>query len=521
MHNATPNPTQGQGLFLSLLRSVADCGGDASDDILLAKARGGLESLLNSQCKAAAGLLSMLRLLDCLAMNLPPGATVYDAEQLTRWRANDLLNPLDTAHCQEALDAAGRAAAGHVVCPIPGCGSRAHSLGVSGATFKGAFGDVKLSFARYQCQLKACGHRFEPARMHCGLAGRARLLPGCADMVTYAATVAAYGKATELLEKMCRIEVSEHAMQDAVEERGAVVVELHVAEGERHRPHTDDGKPLVVRRPTDCQATAPEVAYAAIDGVYAMVRTKDEARSSDAQGARGGKNARYDVEGAEIKNAVLWTDADRVQEAPTRGWHVNRHIVSHLGPCGAFLPLLWVAMLRLRFDQAKVLVVLSDGAHWIRDLFLHLPMAAKPILILDFYHVVLRVRETLRAVHGDGSEEYKRLSECWIGSIRAGHAEYVLNDLKELAAKHESARELAGYITNNLDRMKYDQWEARGLQISSAPVESANYHVTGARLKQQGMRWTRKAANEMATLRADQANGHWERRTRQLIRRAA
>ena len=178
-------------------------------------------------------------------------------------------------------------------------------------------------------------------------------------------------------------------------------------------------------------------------------------------------------------------------------------------------------MLRLRFDHTKTLVVLSDGAQWIRDLFLHLPLRVKPILILDFYHVVLRVREALRAIHGGGSAEYQRLGECWIRAIRAGHVDYVLSELKELASGHETASALVTYFTNNLDRMRYDEYEERGLETSSAPVESANFHVTGARLNQQGMRGSRNGANEMATLRADLANAAWESRSRQLIRLAA
>ena len=48
-------------------------------------------------------------------------------------------------------------------------------------------------------------------------------------------------------------------------------------------------------------------------------------------------------------------------------------------------------------------------------------------------------------------------------------------------------------------------------------VESANYHVTGARLKCQGMRWDEKGAAQMALLRADLFNDRWDGRTRQML----
>ena len=52
--------------------------------------------------------------------------------------------------------------------------------------------------------------------------------------------------------------------------------------------------------------------------------------------------------------------------------------------------------------------------------------------------------------------------------------------------------------------------------MGSGAVESANYHVTGARLKLQGMRWSEQGAGEMAYQRADLFNGEWEMRSHQL-----
>ncbi len=106
----------------------------------MAKARGALETTLNSQQKVAAALLSMELCLQCLAKKLPDGATALDAEALTRQCANEIGRPMDAAHSQSALDAVGRATAGSVVCPVRGCGSKAHSLGVDAATFKGTLG---------------------------------------------------------------------------------------------------------------------------------------------------------------------------------------------------------------------------------------------------------------------------------------------------------------------------------------------------------------------------------------------
>ena len=135
----------------------------------------------------------------------------------------------------------------------------------------------------------------------------------------------------------------------------------------------------------------------------------------------------------------------------------------------------------------------------------------------------------LGKLHGDRSAEYERLSRIWCDAIREGEVDCVIRDLEELKGKCESAAELLGYFKNNRDRMAYANyvlimsrkgWRFRVLRWGIW-VESANYHVTGARLKQQGMRWTPKAAHEMAVLGADLCNDHWRKRTRHLLKLAA
>lgn len=103
--------------------------------------------------------------------------------------------------------------------------------------------------------------------------------------------------------------------------------------------------------------------------------------------------------------------------------------------------------------------------------------------------------------------------------VEAGQAQAVIDSLKCLAPRgtaKELTRLLVEYLTSNLDRMDYPTYKKRGLRVGSGAVESANYHVTGARLKLQGMRWSAQGAKEMAYLRADLFNGAWEARTRAL-----
>jgi len=98
----------------------------------------------------------------------------------------------------------------------------------------------------------------------------------------------------------------------------------------------------------------------------------------------------------------------------------------------------------------------------------------------------------------------KTFSRVWPAVASTGHG-------------REKVEELITYFENNRNRMDYPSYRARGLRVTSGTVESANYHVTGARLKLQGMRWSQEGTAQMALLRADLFNGVWQRRTRELL----
>jgi len=94
------------------------------------------------------------------------------------------------------------------------------------------------------------------------------------------------------------------------------------------------------------------------------------------------------------------------------------------------------------------------------------------------------------------------LTQCTF--IERGEVWEVLAALRELGPRRKATRkvveELVTYLTNNKDRMDYPEYRAKGYRVSSGSVESANYHVTGARLKQQGMRWSEKGAAKLSRL---------------------
>jgi len=311
------------------------------------------------------------------------------------------------------------------------------------------------------------------------------------------------------------------------------VLALDTEQAETCAPFDETGLSVPTQeRPPDTvkEAAAPEVAYVEMDGVVPITREeltgkeltpaerRRQQRAKNAK-ARGGKGKRYRIVGREVKNAVLYDGKDCAAESPGRGCILAKSYVSFLGEWGPFAALLWVAMLRLRFDQAKLLVVLSDGAEWVRSICKWLPVPT--LLILDLFHVKHRVWEVAHSLYGEHSPKAAQWAHVQCDRIEAGNARKVTEALRFLRPTRAETRELLRllivYLEGNLDRMDYPAYAAQGLRVGSGAVESANFHVTGARLKLQGMRWSAEGAAQMAALRADLFNGRWEQRTRRLL----
>ena len=456
------------------------------------------------------------------------GDTAVEAEAEAVAVSRRIVRPLLEVKVQARLDALDAAHRGENTCPS--CAGNALSQGRRERQWTSTVGKLSLH-RRYAC-CAACKEGVSPAQQAIGLP-ESEFTARFEEVCTLMATTVPFGMATELVAKLCGIEASIKAVQDMTERRGEAVLALDTEQAETCAPFDETGLSVPTQeRPPDTvkEAATPEVAYVEMDGVVPITREeltgkeltpaerRRQQRAKNAK-ARGGKGKRYRIVGREVKNAVLYDGKDCAAESPGRGCILAKSYVSFLGEWGPFAALLWVAMLRLRFDQAKLLVVLSDGAEWVRSICKWLPVPT--LLILDLFHVKHRVWEVAHSLYGEHSPKAAQWAHVQCDRIEAGNARKVTEALRFLRPTRAETRELLRllivYLEGNLDRMDYPAYAAQGLRVGSGAVESANFHVTGTRLKLQGMRWSDKGAGQMAALRADLFNCRHEARTRQIL----
>jgi hypothetical protein len=166
--------------------------------------------------------------------------------------------------------------------------------------------------------------------------------------------------------------------------------------------------------------------------------------------------------------------------------------------------------------RAQRWVALSDGGAGIED-WLRLNFPRVEAVILDFYHVAEYLNEWAKALHPNEAEA-QDVARAWCHRLKHEGGAVVLADLRRIDVSRrseavvEAHRVMLVYFTNQVHRMDYPSYRAKGWLIGSGPVEAACKQVVGQRLKGTGMRWGEAGADGVCHLRAlfRSEKGQWD-----------
>jgi hypothetical protein len=172
---------------------------------------------------------------------------------------------------------------------------------------------------------------------------------------------------------------------------------------------------------------------------------------------------------------------------------------------------------QIGMNEAERWVALSDGGNGLEE-FLRSHFPRVEAVILDFYHAAEHLGELAKAWHPGAESAATALQEHWAHQLKHEGGEALLATLRglPLQGRSRAARQVYAdqvrYFENQVHRMDYPRYRAKGWQIGSGPVESACKRVVGQRLKGAGMRWGEDGANAVCHLRALFLSdaGQWE-----------
>jgi hypothetical protein len=136
--------------------------------------------------------------------------------------------------------------------------------------------------------------------------------------------------------------------------------------------------------------------------------------------------------------------------------------------------------------------------------------------ILDLLHVAQYVWRAAKALEA-AKEHQEAFAHSRLKRILEGDAQGVVRGMRWMATARnltdknlEEINTVVGYLENNLDRMRYDQYLAAGYPIATGVIEGACRHLVKDRFERSGMRWSLEGARAMLHVRAVHASSYWD-----------
>jgi hypothetical protein len=341
-------------------------------------------------------------------------------------------------------------------------------------------GTVRVERAYYYCRHCHAGHCPRDAAL--GLSGGA-LSRAAREAVALAGALGSFAEAAErTLPKLCGLRVSESTVERVSERAGADV-------GERLAGGQTFGRAVDWKWSTDGDGKTVGYVSADLTGVRM-------------QGARGAA-----ADGRMAAVGVVWNAGVAGQA---------RYVCDLTGgQAGLGHPLRNQAA-QVGLERAERWVAISDGGAGLEDL-LRANFPRVEVVILDFFHAAEHLSEWAKAVHPGDAGEAERVAGEWCSRLKHEGGQAVLTGLRAVdvgrtAAAREAHRELLVYFGNQVHRMDYPAYRAKGWLIGSGPVEAACKLVVGQRLKGSGMRWSEAGADAVCHLRAlfRSEKGQWD-----------
>ena len=361
-----------------------------------------------------------------------------------------------------------------------GCGRPMARHSVTAKSFLTRLGRVEVRRAHFRC--RSCGGGCFPLDRALGLEGDT-VTPGTASVIAGTVPFMGFEAARRHIANLAGLDASPSSLQRWSLALGEAALRFE-------REEVAEGKPLESRM------------YLSIDG------TGIPMRKEETEGVRG-RQADGTSKTREAKLAVIYTAGGRDPETGAalkdRGSESFSCLIdSAAAASGGREPSAFAARLdrearRRGLHDAGELVVVSDGAEWIRNACEEIFGCRKVTFVLDMFHALEYAADAVRAIHPAGAERDRRF-EGIKADIMAGRAARVVRELEPFSARHGEVAACCRYFRGNMERMRYDEYRARGIQVGSGVVESG-CRTFGLRLKRPGTRWSRRGANAMLALK--------------------
>lgn len=344
-------------------------------------------------------------------------------------------------------------------------------------------GSIRLRRAYYYCH--RCGGQF-PWDQTVGLTTK-RLTPGAERATSLAGllTDSFEEAATKVLPELSGLRLSETTVQHTTE-----------AAGERLGKYLDDGR--VLGGPTPWKwhkdAEGQACAYISVDATGVRQQAK----------GGGAAEGRMPYVGM-IYNPVPELPDDSPHQPPAKA-EMQARYVAGLYSLDQLSDLMRRQGGQVGMDRADRWIGLTDGGNGLEP-FVQRSFPLVEVVILDFWHVSDHLGDLARTLHSHDEDQAKEQKGRWCHVLKHEGGVGIIALLEKMTVPQRGVlrtkyEEVLGYLRNNVMRMDYPRYLAKGWLIGSGAVESACKTVVAQRLKLAGMRWREPGTDAVCHLRA-------------------
>jgi len=365
-----------------------------------------------------------------------------------------------------------------------------HSVGRKQKTILTLLGPVVYDRSVYQCTI--CRTTRCPGDEALDVVNTTRS-PGVRRLVARAGSHGAFREGRDDLKVYAGITVSTKDVERGAEEVGKQIEAWQ--QQERSTLH-----PAPVQ-----EHDAIPVMYIAYDGTGVPMTHRELA-------GRKGKQEDGTSKTREAKLGCVFTQTSTDDRGRPVRDPASTSFVGAIEDVHAFGPRIYDEALRRGLAHAQRVVILGDGALWIRgiaqDFF---PQA---LHIVDLYHAREHVADLAKLLANGNTEKNFRSRFRWWALLDRGLVEQILQEARLCIPSDptllEKITKEINYLNENRDRMRYKYFRSLGLFVGSGVIEAGCKSLVGLRLKQSGMHWSVRGANAILALRCVSLSARFE-----------
>lgn len=379
------------------------------------------------------------------------------------------------------------------------CGAQMESRGLKTKVLLTILGEVCYRRTLFQCPV--CQATRYPGDEELDVVGTGRS-PGLRRLMARAGSKASFKEAREDLRIYAGVQVSAKDVERVAERVGEEV------EAWSRRERED----LVKQGPSERRGKKIPVLYVSYDGSGVPMIPRELV-------GRRGKQADGSASTREAKLGCIFTQTTTDEKGfPVRDPD-STSFVAAIETAHEFGPRIYAEAVRRGLYDAQQVVLVADGAEWIRSIAEeHFPEALQ---IVDLYHAREHVSNLCKLLFSEDEKQMTQHRIRWWTYMDEDKIERIIQQASENLPVAGDLRKLAqreiNFLEKNKERMRYKKFRAMGLFVGSGVTEAGCKTLVGHRLKQSGMEWSVRGANAILALRCMVQSGrleeYWESRT--------